>query len=199
MSHTIAFVFKALILTVLFGMAYTLTVCLIDVFVTLDRMQGVAEFMQQDVAQNNCLLNSTYTTMLAELKDIESHSSFVALGTKTDRSGTNLASANVSNIIPVEVYLKGKTPSTAYIQVADDGAGAVPSDLNLIPAGHNFYVANYGDILTMRINAVIQPEMWVIHPSEGITNTAGGAGYFWWMPKVPVSLTYNVPALLYLK
>ena len=208
MERTISTVFKIIICTVLIGMLYTLTVCLIDVFVTIDRVQGIAEFVEIDVAKNNCMLNDVYETTVNQLFDVCKKSRYMKVCTSGEGNPYGGSWSNsVTGKVPLELYNSGNESAAsvgshtckAYIQENVGSSttlqtGVVPATITNTKSGDTFCVANYGDILVMRINASIKPTMWTIDPSEGIEKNG-------WLDfgVVPLSLTYYIPALTYLK
>ena len=207
MSKLVSSVFKIILVTMLMVMAYTLTVMIIDLFVTIGRVQSVAEFIQYDIAQNNCLLNDTYESAVAELLDISDRSSYMKVcgsvgnvnnaSLKNHYSGkmSSSRSSTLQNQAPIELFGKGKTGTAFtyrdYIQESGQ-TGKVPPSATATKSGTTFNVANYGDILTMRINAYVLPSFW--KPQNTVSSSGWGYG-----PMINVHLTYNIPALLYLK
>lgn len=208
MERMISTVFKVIIGAVLIGMLYTITVCLIDVFVTIDRVQGIAEFVEIDVAKNNCMLNDVYESTVTQLYDACNKSRYMKVCTYGQGNPYGGSwSSQVTGKAPIELYSAANTSAasvsahtcTAYIQQKVGSSnvletGIVPSVITNSKSGNNFFVANYGDILVMRINASIKPTMWTIDPSGGVAKNG-------WLDfgVVPLSLTYYIPALTYLK
>lgn len=225
MEKTVSLVFKIIIITVILGTFVTLAGTLIDVFITTSRVQSVSEFVKFDIAQNNCLLNDTYTMFVDELYNISSKSSCMSVGVatasnekattglskyKTDFAGEGrLQYSDVTSTYAIELYPKGSTYGTAgtrdfFIQKQLNTSGSplessalYPGVLN--PAGYDnskaFFVAPYGEVLTLNINMFAHVYFWRM--ASGEDANLGNVGYTGW--NVPVTLTYNVPALAYIK
>lgn len=194
MPKFVSFVFKTIFLTVFIAMAVTLTACVVDVFITTRRIQNISEMMLYDVAQNNCMLNSTYKSYVNELYSISNRSRYMKV-TYTARKPANYPNdAMLRNIEPVQLFVKGKPASTYFIQKdASRQTEGVLSKGTSAPASSKFSVAQYGTILHMRVNTVLNPWMFALTGTSLDTANRISLG------ERRLSLDFYVPALTYLK
>ena len=200
-ARMVSFVFKVLIMTVLIGMFVTFAACLIDVFVTTTRIQSLAQMMQFDIAQNNCLLNDTYEGFQDELYSISTKSSYMKVCCQGDVSDARAAgytqeitnNAIVANNHAIELYANDADASQDYIQTNAAQEGVLAGSPG---ASGGFTVANYGDILTLSINTCVNPRMWGIGGNSLSDNAwfaiGGRGGHL-------LTLNFSVPALTYIK
>lgn len=210
-SKMVSFVFKVLIMTVLIMMITSFAACMIDIFVTTTRIQSLAQMMQYDIAQNNCLLNDTYEGFKDELYEISSRSSYMKVCCDGDeayaRANYNYTADMTNNAIisgspAIELYLDegGAAASQRYIQRTDTQQGVLVDSNTDVISNTEFAVANYGDILTMHINTCVNPRMFAIGTGDN-AGTIANAGYFAMGAQGGNALTLNfvIPALTYIK
>lgn len=204
MPKMVSFVFKTLIMTVLIAMLVSFAACMIDIFVTTTRIQSLAQMIQFDVAQNNCLLNDTYTGFKDELYNISTRSSYM----KVCYNGDSPTAIGYSDVVgnsllsqspAINLYKSGTDASQRYIQLDEDDTGVLDNGTTI--GTGKFAVANYGDILELDINTVVNPRMWALG-SDGSNGASmsdfslfalGGVGGH------NLTLHFTVPALTYIK
>lgn len=195
MTKLVSNVFKIIIIAVLLGMAFTLTTCVIDVFTTIDRMDSVARYASYDIAKNNSLSYSTYKYMAQELYNVSKKSRymrthpFTALPSYTSFSGDTTGKQGIT--------LHKVTDNDAanqYIQLANTSVGVLRASKPTLSRNNttNYWVANYGDILELNINAQIRPTMWAID------DNVADSGWLAWT-HIELTLNYTIPALEYVK
>lgn len=200
MPKFVSLVFKILILTIFITTAVTLATSVIDVFVSYSRINSITEYIEYDIAQNNCMLNDTYNSYVNLLEGV------------TDRSSC-LYWRNGESGHVVELYTGDNAaaiPTCNYIQKNSDAVGQIPAEGfedRAINHDTTFYVAQYGDILHLRLNAGVQIRFFggssadskvIDAATDQHATTIGGLS---WknLTAVPMTFKYDIPALTYLK
>ena len=200
MPKFVSLVFKILILTIFITTAVTLATSVIDVFVSYSRINSITEYIEYDIAQNNCMLNDTYNSYVNLLEGV------------TDRSSC-LYWRNGESGYVVELYTGDNAaaiPTCNYIQKNSDAVGQIPAEGfedRAINHDTTFYVAQYGDILHLRLNAGVQIKFFggsstdnkvIDAATDQRATTIGGLS---WknLTAVPMTFKYDIPALTYLK
>ena len=207
MPKMVSFVFKVLIMTLIIATLVTLTASIIDIFITTTRIQSLAQMIQYDVAQNNCLLNDTYTGFKQELYNISNRSNHMKVCCDGDTQSVTgyedavQKNANVQDKPAMQLFVPAidNTASQKYIQTPIKETGVLietKADLSALQP-KEFGVANYGDIMKLNINTVLNPTMFAMPKGGSISDTAtyalngiGGS---------PLTLTFTIPALTYIK
>ena len=189
MPKFVAFVFKVLISVLLIGIIVSAATMIIMSFITINRIQNIAQIVQMDIAEHNCMLYPVYDSYASQVLSI------------CDRStlrGLNLIDvedrADPSSFI--SVYKKGHKGENSYIQDTEGSEGTIEGGTG------EFTVANYGDILCFETKVFVRPQLFYAPAGPNSPTTQDfevivmtgpdGNGY-------PVTLTYEVPALTYLK
>ena len=195
MTKLVSNVFKIIIIAVLLGMAFTLTTCVIDVFTTIDRMDSVARYASYDIAKNNSLSYSTYKYMAQELYNISKKSRYMRTHPFAALPKYTAFSHDTSGYVGIALHgTTGNNRDTRYIQLAKTSQGILKASKPSLTVNNtkNYWVANYGDILELNINAQIRPTMWAID------DNVADSGWLAWT-HIELTLKYTIPALEYVK
>lgn len=191
MGKMVSFVFKTIILTILLITTVTIATSVIDIFVSYSRVNSITEYIEFDIAQNNCMLNDTYESyakgMDSLLGSVETRSNCWTWRTENTESGqvVNLFVGDTQNDYFIQKDADVQTRGTIYT----DALGAVAPDAN------SFYVAQYGEILHLQLNAYAQIHFFSMQAGKrSMSNMT-------WLNGVaaPITLKYDIPALTYLK
>lgn len=228
MHNTIANIFKIIIITVILGTLYTLSIMVIDLFATTQRMQEVGDYLSRDIATHNCLLYQPYKYAAEELVTISNNSNYLrtygneycaSMGTVQSAhpdDATNELKTSTKRGITVTTYTRAAADSAtladqSYIQMSETATSWVASaaygsstvdtivkDNQLKTIGGYYAVAQYGDVLVLRINAVFIPSMLArLGDNDGNITVSDMQIGFW--ARIPVSFTYQIPCLSYIK
>lgn len=195
MGKMVGFVFKTLVLTILLVTIVTLATSLVDVFVSYSRVDSITEYIEFDIAQNNCLLNDTYMSYAG---DANSLLSSVAKRSRCwkwqDDNGNWGDDASES----VKLFV-GADSNDYFIQkdIDQQKNGVVYSDSLGEPGNNLFYVAQYGQILHLQLHAGAR--LFVFGSVADATDSGLDQMSLLMTPKVDVVLKYDIPALTYLK
>lgn len=231
-QKTVANVFKLIILTIIIGTLYTLSIMAIDLFATTQRLQEVGDYLSRDIAVHNCLLYQPYKYAAEELVAISSKSEYLrtyqnqyttgGTGGSTYTAVAEDNSSSAENIktsskrgITVTTYRQAQLDNTTlndqrYVQMSETATSlVVPANTaadtlrstitgkQLQSTGGVYGVAQYGDVLVLRINAVFEPKMLHSMSTTGKTTVKDMELAVW--GRIPVSFTYQIPCLSYIK
>lgn len=233
MHNTIATIFKIIIITIILGTLYTLSIMVIDLFATTQRIQEVGDYLSRDIATHNCLLYQPYKYAADELVEISNNSEYLracinkycpqgvagtqdaaANDTWTKDADNNIKTTNRRGIT-LTTYTcaeadKATTKDQRYIQMSETATSLVaPASTagdsmrsavgnQLQATGAKYCVAQYGDVLVLRINAFFEPKMLARMGSNDGNITVADIQWGVWN-RVPVSFTYQIPCLSYIK
>lgn len=226
MHNTIANVFKIIIITIILGVLYTLSLMVIDLFATTQRMQEVGDYLSRDIATHNCLLYQPYKYAADELVEISNNSEYLRtfendycpeIGSTVKKCPEDANSElDEKRGITLTTYTRAAADVDAhmdqsYIQMSETAMSWVISaaagdtlltthvkDNQLSNTGACYAVAQYGDVLVLRINALFEPKMLARKGSNDGNITVADMQRGVWA-RVPVSFTYQIPCLSYIK
>lgn len=226
MHNTIANIFKIIIITIILGTLYTLSIMVIDLFATTQRMQEVGDYLSRDIATHNCLLYQPYKYAADELVEISNNSEYLRtyaneycpeIGSTVekcpedandeldDKRGitlttyTRVAADSVTKMD--QSYIQMSETATSWVVSAAAGDTELTThvkDKQLSNKDACYAVAQYGDVLVLRINALFEPKMLArMGSNDGNITVADMQRGVW--ARVPVSFTYQIPCLSYIK
>lgn len=193
MSKLVANVFKIIIITVLIGVFATLFACVFDVFTAIDRIDSVAHYASYDIARNNSLQYGTYMYLDTELHSISSRSSFLKVYNRTNSSKIQTWAGATDKPGVVLAVSNSDDGTTRYIQTSETKHGVLVATERVSADNTTKYqVANYGDIMCLKVQAQVRPTSWIMR------GNLADSGWFNWA-KFDLILQYEVPALEYIK
>lgn len=190
MTKMVSFVFKTIILTILLITTVTIATSLVDLFISYSRVNSITEYIEFDIAQNNCMLYDTYESYAGDNS---------LLSSVAERSNCWYWRSNNTDSGHIVNLFVGDTQNNYFIQKNIGDRGTIyTDDLGAAaPDANSFYVAQYGEILHLQLNAYAQIRFFSMVTDGGERNLST----MQWQNgvAVPLTLKYDIPALTYLK
>lgn len=195
MGKMVGFVFKTIILTILLVTTVTIATSIVDLFISYSRVNSITEYIEFDIAQNNCMLNDTYMSFAG-------NGDTSLLGSVQARSKCWYWRSNDTESGHIVNLFVGDTQNDYFIQKNADTQpnGVLYSESiqgDSAPGANEFYVAQYGEILHLQLNAYAQIRyftMKTVGDERNLSTMQWNNGI-----AVPLTLKYDIPALTYLK
>lgn len=200
MGKMVGFVFKTIILTILLITTVTVATSVIDIFISYSRVNSITEYIEFDIAQNNCMLNDTYMSYVGKSStgdDSDNDSLLASVAKRSNCWSWRTEGTESGHVVNLFV---GDTQNDYFIQKDADTQpnGVLYSEKiqgNSAPGTNEFYVAQYGEILHLQLNAYAQIHFFSMGAGKRqVSNMSWLNG-----PAVPLTLKYDIPALTYLK
>ncbi len=202
MPKFVSFVFKVLIGALLIAMFVSIFTAIFITFTTVNRVQNLAQIVQMDIAENNCMMYDMYDAYVDQVDSILDRGKLRGLRLITWQSDVD--EGGVSSKSNKSVYVYKKTDAAAnkdYIQKSDSANGIL-AGTGTVDDSH-YLVANYGDILVFETDLSVMMQFYFIPPQEEVGNTRNATTVAdfdtFVFPPQGFALKYEIPALTYLK